>query len=127
MSASTASMNQEFQYQQHSQTSNQSSSSSSQPVSSATNPSINNDAIIALHHQIQELQAVVTAQQRQLSSIANQSSSLSQSSSNNQNIKPSKPGFFTGSKIGITAFLWLEELKNYFNAAGVIGNQRTVF
>jgi hypothetical protein len=133
MSADTATMNQDFQYQQHSQTFNNSSSSSSssssnsQPVSSTPNNSMNNDMIISqLHNQIQELQTAFLSQQQQLSSITNQKSS-SHLSSNIQYVKPSKPGFFTGSKIGTTAFLWLEELKNYFNAAGVIGNQRTVF
>jgi hypothetical protein len=125
-------MSQEFQYQ-HSQTFNNSSSSSSssssnsQPVSSTPTNAITNDMIISqLHNQIQELQTAFLSQQQQLSSITNQKSS-SHLPSIIQYVKPSKPGFFTGSKIGTTAFLWLEELKNYFNAAGVIGNQRTVF
>ena len=57
----------------------------------------------------------------------NNHSSSSDSHSSSHIVKPSKPSIFTGSKIGTAAFLWLEELKNYFNAAGIVGNHRTVF
>jgi hypothetical protein len=115
--------NQQFSsFDQHQQNPNNSSSSLSTPSTilnnNINNNNNNNDNILTqMLHQIQQLQSTVSNQQHQLQALHNPSSS----------VKPSKPGVFTGSKIGSGAYLWLEDLKNYFLAAGVYGNHRTVF
>jgi hypothetical protein len=108
--------------QQHTQHFSSSSSSSSSPLNNNNNNNNNNnDNILAeMLHQIQLLQTTVANQQHQLQTLNNQSTSLS-------SVKPSKPGVFSGSKVGSAAYLWLEDLKNYFLAAGVHDNHRTVF
>jgi hypothetical protein len=106
-------------YQQHPQHFSSSSSSSSSSLNNNNNN--NNDNILAdMLHQIQLLQTTVNNQQHQLQTLNNQSSPIS-------SVKPSKPSVFTGSKIGSAAYLWLEDLKNYFLAVGVHDNRRTVF
>ena len=118
--------NQQFSsFDQQQNLHNISSSSSSSVSTSSTSlnniNNINNDNILTqMLHQIQQLQSTVTNQQHQIQALHNPSSSSSL-------VKPSKPSVFTGSKIGSAAYLWLEDLKNYFLAAGINGNYRTVF